>query len=541
MLTFLPTLAASDSSSRQSLVTSAFIAVLLGVSTFATRNHLERLKVKQRPHKEGLPLPKPRTTLPFLGNTLDFIKNNDVFHDWVSSLVQGFDGEPFLLSAPGRPDILVVSTPEAFEDVTKRQFDTFVKGEYLHEMFHDLLGNAITNSDGEVWQFQRKIFAKLFSTRALRESMTSTIQKHGRSMHRLFDTAAASGESFDLFRLLSRFAMESFAEIGFGIQMGSLAIGEDHPFEEAFDIAEEATAKRFSVPAWFWKLQRLLGVGSEGQLQRAITVIDTTVLRFISESIAARARGEKRTGGAQNIVSLVLDSRDLDGEADPQLLRSIAIAAIIGGRDTTSETLSWFIYMLSQHPEVERRVRDEMLEKIPRLAVEAAYFPTMDEVQSLTYLEAAIKETLRLYPPASFNIKHCSADTFLSDGTFVPEGTTIGLPSYAMGRMARTWGPDCNEYKPERFLDPDTGKLLSVSPFKFPAFFAGPRICVGMNLAMLEMKIVVTGLLSRFHIAVQPDQEITYVRSLALPMKSPFMVKIERVSPSAVPLLESIP
>ncbi|EGZ06207.1 hypothetical protein PHYSODRAFT_386515, partial [Phytophthora sojae] len=439
---------------------------------------------------------RPCTTLPILGNTLDFVKNNDkstrclLFHDWVSSLVQEFNGEAFLLSAPGRPDILVVSTPEAFEDVTKRQFDTFVKGDYLHEMFYDLLGNALTNSDGDVWQFQRKIFAKLFSARALRESMTSTIQKHGRTMHTLFENGAASGASFDLFRLLSRFAMESFAEIGFGIQMGSLAIGEDHPFEKAFDIAEEATAKRFSVPAWFWKLQRLLSVGSEGQLQRAIQVIDSTVLKFIYESIAGRARDEKRTGGAQNIVSLALDSCDLEGEADPQLLRSIAIAAIIAGRDTTSETLSWFFYTLSQHPEVERNIRTEMLERIPRLVLETGYFPAMDEVQSLTYLEAAIKETLRLYPPASFNIKHCSADIFLSDGTFIPEGTTIGLPSYAMGRMTSTWGPDCNEYKPERFLDPDTGKLLSVSPFQFPAFFAGLRICVGMNLAMLEMKIV---------------------------------------------------
>ncbi|GMF25735.1 unnamed protein product [Phytophthora lilii] len=438
--------------------------------------------------QEGVPLPQQKTTLPILGNILDFIKNNDVFHDWISSLVQEFDGEPCLLTAPGRPDTLVISTPEAFEKVTKRQFDTFIKGEYLHEMFYDLMGDALTNNDGEVWQFQRKIFAKLFSARALRESITSTIQKYGRVVHKLFENAAETRESFDLFRLFSQFTIESFAEIGFDIQLCSLAIGEDHPFEKAFDIAQEATAKRFSVPSWLWKLQRLLGVGSEGELQRAVKVLDMTVLKFISESIASRARGE----------------------VDPQLLRSIVVASILAGRDTSSETLSWFVYTLSQHPEVEQRIRDEMFEKIPRLAAEPGYFPCMDEVLSLTYLEAAIKKTLRLYPLASFNIKHCSADTYLSDGTFVPEGTTIGLPSYAMGRLASTWGPDCNEYTPERFLDSDTGKLLSVSPFKFPALFAGPRICVGMNLTMLEMKVVLAGLLSQFHVAVQPGQDAAH-------------------------------
>ncbi|RLN90476.1 hypothetical protein BBJ28_00021313, partial [Nothophytophthora sp. Chile5] len=165
--------------------------------------------------------------------------------------------------------------------------------------------------------------------------------------------------------------------------------------------------------------------------------------------------------------------------------------------------------------------------EIPRLTSEPGYFPTMEEVQFLTYLEAAIKETLRLYPAASFNLKHCEEDTFLSDGTFIPGGAQVGLPYYAMGRMASS---DCEAYKPERFLDPESGKLVQISPFKFNAFHAGPRICLGMNLVMLEMKIVVAGLLSRFHIAVAPDQEATYVRSISVPLKNPFMVHIERVA-----------
>ncbi|RLN97966.1 hypothetical protein BBJ28_00024804, partial [Nothophytophthora sp. Chile5] len=91
---------------------------------------------------------------------------------------------------------------------------------------------------------------------------------------------------------------------------------------------------------------------------------------------------------------------------------------------------------------------------------------------------------------------------------------------------------DCEAYKPERFLDPETGKLVQMSPFKFNAFHTGPRICLGMNLVMLEMKIVVAGLLSRFHVAVEPDQEVTYVRSISLPMNNPFMVHVERVAAS---------
>ncbi|KAG7379769.1 hypothetical protein PHYBOEH_011764 [Phytophthora boehmeriae] len=81
---------------------------------------------------------------------------------------------------------------------------------------------------------------------------------------------------------------------------------------------------------------------------------------FISESMESRARGEKRTGGAHNIVSLILDSSDLEGEVDPQLLRSMVVAAIIAGRETSAQTLSWFIYMLSENPTWSKNYRRDV-------------------------------------------------------------------------------------------------------------------------------------------------------------------------------------
>jgi cytochrome P450 len=503
------------------------IAALVAVAAAYAIAQAGRSSVKTPKLADGTPLPQPTTTLPVIGNTLDFIKNNDIFHDWISDLVQQFGDKPFVLRAPGRPNIIVISTPEAFEDVTKTQYDNFGKGEFLYDQLHDLLGRALTIVDGDKWRYQRKIFANLFSVRQLRDVMQPVIRKHGATLHSIFTTASNTHEPFDLFRLFNRFTMESFSEIAFGIQMGSLASGEDHPFETAFDAAQEISTRRFAVPVWYWKLERLLTVGPEGELKRSMKEINKTVLHFISESMARRERGETRD--AKDIVSLVLDS--VGGETiDPELLRSIVIAALVGGRDTSAQTMSWFVHVISQHPEVEQKVREEIFARIPALEKNPGYFPTMEEVQDLPYLEACLKETLRLYPAASFNVKHCFEDTFLSDGTFVPGDSQIGLPYWAMGRRASIWGDDCNEFKPERFLDPETGKLVQVSPFKFNAFHAGPRICLGMNLALMEMKTIVAGLLSRFHIAPVPGQIVTYTRSISLPMRNPFMVRIEPVA-----------
>ncbi|KAG7379768.1 hypothetical protein PHYBOEH_011763 [Phytophthora boehmeriae] len=201
MLQFMHKQTDSDLSSSEQLV-SALAVALLGASLFITARQLRRSKSK-KPHRNGLPLPRPKTTLLVLGNVVDFVKNNAIFHDWIFDLAQEFGDTPFLLTSPGRPDILVISTPESFEDVTKTQFDIFVKGVYISEMFYDLLGNALTITDGEDWRVQRKIFAKLFTMRALQESMASTIQKCGRKMHSVFAIAADEKKHFDRFQLMN--------------------------------------------------------------------------------------------------------------------------------------------------------------------------------------------------------------------------------------------------------------------------------------------------------------------------------------------------
>ncbi|KAL4173828.1 hypothetical protein KRP22_005775 [Phytophthora ramorum] len=156
----------------------------------------------------------------------------------------------------------------------------------------------------------------------------------------------------------------------------------------------------------------------------------------------------------------------------------------------------------------------------------------MQDVSQLVYLEAALKETLRLHPPVPMAPKYVVEDTTLSDGTFVKGKSMIVLATYVMARMQEVWGPDAEVFKPERWIDPTTGKLIPVSAYKFASFNAGPRMCLGMNLAMLEMKLVVAGLLSKFHVEVLNPEDVTYELSLTLPVKGPLNVK---VSPAKLP------
>lgn len=167
--------------------------------------------------------------------------------------------------------------------------------------------------------------------------------------------------------------------------------------------------------------------------------------------------------------------------------------------------MSWFFYLLNRYPEVERKIREELAAKILALVSKEITAPTMDQTAPLVYLEAALKETLRLYPSVPANFCQANRDIVLCDGTFVKKGACVAMSSYAMGRSELVWGVDAKVFNPMRWIDPESGRLRPVSPLKFCAFGAGPRRCMGVSIAMNELMIVTASILARFHLQMLLD------------------------------------
>ncbi|CAN4111652.1 unnamed protein product [Withania somnifera] len=131
----------------------------------------------------------------------------------------------------------------------------------------------------------------------------------------------------------------------------------------------------------------------------------------------------------------------------------------------------------------------------------------------MQYLHSALTETLRLYPAVPVNGKICFSDDTLPDGFCVNKGDMVCYQPYAMGRMKFIWGDDAEEYKPERWLDGD-GFFRQESPFKFTAFQAGPRICLGKEFAYRQMKIFSAVLLRYFVFKLSDDNKTVYYRTM---------------------------
>lgn len=482
----------------------------------------------------------PDSTLPVLGNTLDLLRNHETLYDWLTEHSERANGRTWRVQFFGRPPTYLLCTPECNEDVQKTYFANFDKGERLRFVLGDMLGGGIFAADGEAWAKQRKAASHLFTHRALRESMTSTVHKHTEGLLKQLSVAVETQEPLDLFRLMNRFSMETFAELAFGCEMRSDSVNDEHPFQKAFDAVQVASLKRVLYPDWMVRIRRFFGVGYEGELARGLKVVNDTIMGIIGQSIKERDNSQSEissaeAGGKNNLVRLYLDNVVSESSTDSSGLnlvglRDFVVNFFMAGRDSTAQTLSWFFYCISQNPSVEKALVKELKVNCPALFDSCA---TLDEralenVHHLVYLEAAIKETLRLYPPVPVNSRNAIRETELSDGTVIPAGANVSFLTYSMGRLTSVWGEDAKEYKPERWLDSETGRLITVSSFKFNSFFGGPRSCLGMNLALLESKIVAAAIMSRFRVDVNPGQTVTYRRSITLMMRDPFMVKIQK-------------
>lgn len=528
----------SSNPNAPSVFTTTVSAV---VALLVARELLRQVGEASDPFRMKGRLPMPETTLPVLKNTLDTAKKQrHRLHDWLADQSSLFGARPWMMQVLGRAPTVVLTSPDSFEDVTKRQADNFPRGYDSKFTTRDFLGRGIIATDGRDWFFQRKVSSHLFSMKMMQDVMHDIVREKVAVLCGVLDAYMARAEpAVSLKRELIHFTSDVFAKIGFGIELHCLETGldgETHEFIEAFSVASHAIEHRLQLPVWLWRFQRFWNLGEEAELKKSMKIVNDFTYDMIARSIAEKSARGDNAEPVKDLVSLFLTTSMAEREeitggdqkVEMEFIRDMAINFIFAGKDTTSLALSWFVVAMNQHPEVLAKIRDELKEHVPDLFDRSANrIPTIDELKPLVYLEAVIRENLRLNPPAAMAARCAASDTMLSDGTPIKEGTRILLAIYASARQTSVWGPDAAEFKPERWIDPETNSILTVSPFKSINFAAGPRMCPGRHMAMMEMKIALAVLLSRYDFTtVENPWEITYEVAITHVVKGDLMVKV---------------
>ncbi|KAL2511105.1 Cytochrome [Abeliophyllum distichum] len=428
--------------------------------------------------------------------------------DWYSHLLRRSESGTIRVHVL---DNIITANPENVEYMLNTRFDNYPKGKPFSAILGDLLGKGIFNVDGHLWKFQRKMASLELSNLSVKSYAFEIVVSEIRSrlIPLLSSVAGKENGVLDLQDVFRRFSFDSICKFSFGLDPGclklSLPVSE---FAVAFDLASKLSAGRaLTVSPLIWKIKRFFNLGSEKKLREAIKLVNV-----LAEELIKHKRNTD-VSSHEDLLSRFMATID-----DDKFLRDIVISFVLAGRDTIASALTTFFWLLSNHSDVILAIREESDRVMGSKNRDLASF---EQLREMHYLQAAVHESMRLFPPVQFDSKFCQEDDILPDGTFVAKGTRVTYHPYAMGRMERIWGPNCLEFKPERWLQ--DGVFKQVNPFNYPVFQAGPRVCLGKEMGLVELKTVALSLIRQFDIQLaSPNQTLQFTPGLTATVKKWF-------------------
>ncbi|XP_010470937.1 PREDICTED: cytochrome P450 704B1-like [Camelina sativa] len=492
-------------------------------------------------------------TWPLVGAAIEQLTNFDRMHDWLVEYL--YKSRTVVVPMPFTT-YTYIADPINVEYVLKTNFSNYPKGETYHSYMEVLLGDGIFNSDGELWRKQRKTASFEFASKNLRDFSTVVFKEYSLKLFNILSQASFKDQQVDMQELLMRMTLDSICKVGFGVEIGTLAPElPENRFAKAFDTANIIVTLRFIDP--LWKLKKFLNIGSEALLGKSIKVVNDFTYSVIRRRKAELLEAQKSPANNNNnkikhdILSRFIEiSDDPDSKETEKSLRDIVLNFVIAGRDTTATTLTWAIYMIMMNEHVAEKLYSE-LQELEREREEEIHTPSRhyetedfesfnervtqfagllnyDSLGKLHYLHAVLTETLRLYPAVPQDPKGVLEDDMLPNGTKVKAGGMVTYVPYSMGRMEYNWGSDAASFKPERWLK--DGIFQNASPFKFTAFQAGPRICLGKDSAYLQMKMAMAILCRFYKFHLVPNHPVKYRMMTILSMAHGLKVTVTRRS-----------
>jgi cytochrome P450 len=437
--------------------------------------------------REVQDLPGPRG-LPLIGNLFQISRSR--LHQNVEAWSRVYG--PFFRFQLGRRTLVAISDHEALATVLRDRPDGFRRTRHLETIGLEMgLTPGVFAASGDAWRRQRRMVMAGFDPTHVRAYFPS-LAKVTQRLHARWLRAARAGQPIELQPELMRFTVDAIAGLAFGADVNTLE-SDDEVIQQHLDKIFPALYRRvFSLIPW-WRLRRSR---ADHALEYSVAAVNDAIAGFIAQARLRLAADPVRRERPPNLLEAMIVAADQgDGRGDAVSDREVAgnvLTMLLAGEDTTANTLAWMIHLLHRHPAALQRAQSE----VRGLAPGAGGF-SHEAIASLDYLEACAHETMRLKPVAPFQVIEALRDTVIA-GIRVPAGTAVWCVMRGDSVSTRYFeNPEA--FEPERWLGAATGEAGSAKRISMP-FGAGPRMCPGRYLALLEIKMAMAMLLARFDI-----------------------------------------
>jgi cytochrome P450 len=383
---------------------------------------------------------------------------------------------------------LVTTEPENIKAILATQFNDFDLG-LRKQIFGPFLGDGIFTLDGAGWSHSRAMLRPQFS-----RDQVADVGMLGDHVDQLISLLPADGTPFDIQEYFFKMTLDTATEFLFGESTNCLlenkqnkssalsAIGGEEGFADAFNKSQDYVVQRNRAQDFYWLV-------TSAEARRNCTLVHNVVDYYVDTALArynhAGGDQEKFIDSANPHRYVFLDAM-ISETRDRRALRDQMLNILLAGRDTTASLLSSSFYYLARYPHVWQRLREEILSKFP--PSESSDSITIARLREVRYLKFFLNEVLRLLPPVPVNGRFATVDTTLPVGggpdgkspVFIPKKSKVLYFVTVMHRRKDLWGPDAEEFRPERWEE--NGR----HGWEYLPFNGGPRICLGRESCFLQ-------------------------------------------------------
>ncbi|KAG6813306.1 hypothetical protein H0H92_012119 [Tricholoma furcatifolium] len=407
-----------------------------------------------------------------------------------------------------------------------------------------LIGCGMLSAEGQVHKRQRRVATPAFSIQNLRALVPLVFSKGNELGQRWADMIETEGGCnslrIDVCHWVSRATFDVIGAAGFGYEFNAIKDESNELFcayKEMFEVAiSQGSSTRTLLNIYFPSISRLFPDKIIHTVERCQKTIHRVASRLIQENKRKITEAE-RSGSlflGKDLLSLLMKSNaatDLPPEhriSDEDILHNIN-TFMFAGSDTSSLGVTWTLLLLAQHPELQNRLRQELLSIMPSTAsdvlTEDEIHSLYDSLANLPYLNNVCRESLRLVPPVHSSIRVATQDDEIPtsypvhkrDGTVDPNRRTVHVPKGSFVHVAvegfnldkGIWGEDAWDFHPDRWEDlPETAVRQPGIYSNTLSFSAGPRSCIGMRFSLIEIKVFLYILITNFVFDVTDEKII---------------------------------
>ena len=380
----------------------------------------------------------------------------------------------------------LVRDPELIQQALAQGHTKMRKDRFTHALSR-VMGDGLISSEGELWRKQRRLVSHAFTPKRIRSYGAAMVDAAVRTLDDWED-----GQEIDVHLAMTELTLDVVGRTLFDADVRDSAKEVGDALTDISDFYATMMESPLPLPEW-WPSSR------NKNLRKAVQNVDRIIQRIIEQRRASvRDRGD--------LLSALLQAQDDEGGGmSDRQLRDECVTLFLAGHETTSIALSNSFFLLSQHPEIEARVHEEVRDVL------GSRRPTSDHAKSLVFTECIIKESMRLYPPV-YAIGRLLLEDFELGGYVIEKGVTLLFSQWVTHRRPECF-PNPLRFDPERWL-PERAK--SIHKYSYFPFGGGPRICIGNHFAMMEAILLMASLVQRFRLELVPGETLELLPAVTL-------------------------